>query len=524
MKLLHLFSSLTTQDLLLLTVAFLLFCCSAKYFIQDKYKLAVYYLLGSAFVLRIFMVLLDPFLHEWDERYHVLVAKSLLETPFTPRLLLDDVLSYNYQRWCCNYVWLHKQPWSLWQMAISMKVFGTEIWAARLPSVILNTFQVYLVYNIGRIIYGRRLGYFAALSCVFSYFALEQLGGFMGREHVDTSFVFYITASLWAWVKYIKAEVKYQWRWVIVIGCFAGIAVLNKWLPGLIIYGIWGIAFIVKKKKTWQEVGNGILSVIIACIIFLPWQYYIHQVFPLESAFESAFNRRHISEALEGYDRELFYYWVKNHILYGRYSWLLILLGFGLFFKKTDRQYSFGLATAVLTVYVFFTYAATKFIAYVFIVSPIIFLWMGMTITEVYELLLAKWQERRFLKPLLIVGLMVYALATLRLGKIIDLHYHEEAIYLGIPLHRVEKLNDALKWKEVAKTLPDNAVLLHVNQAVEVMFYTGRLAYFWVDQADIDTLVSAGYQPYLVPNPIHESPDYLKQDDRVKQLDIQPMR
>ena len=58
----------------------------------------------------LFSSLLDPFLNLWDERFHALVAKNLMNHPLMPTLYDDPVVSMAYDRWDRATIWLHKQP------------------------------------------------------------------------------------------------------------------------------------------------------------------------------------------------------------------------------------------------------------------------------------------------------------------------------------------------------------------------------------------------------------------------------
>jgi 4-amino-4-deoxy-L-arabinose transferase-like glycosyltransferase len=84
------------------------------------------------------MANLDHFLILWDEQYHALVAKNMLKNPFKPTLYPVELLDYDYRNWSANYIWLHKQPLFLWQIALSLKIFGTTELAVRLPSILLH--------------------------------------------------------------------------------------------------------------------------------------------------------------------------------------------------------------------------------------------------------------------------------------------------------------------------------------------------------------------------------------------------
>ncbi len=95
-----------------------------------------------------FAISLDPFLHAWDERYHALVAKSLAADLRRPLLYTEALLPYSISDWTANHVWLHKPPLFLWQIAASLKIFGAEPWAVRLPSALLTVVTAGLTYDI----------------------------------------------------------------------------------------------------------------------------------------------------------------------------------------------------------------------------------------------------------------------------------------------------------------------------------------------------------------------------------------
>ena len=82
-----------------------------------KHRLALFLLITLGLTLRVF-VSTDYFLHDWDERYHALVAKHLLEHPLVFTLYDTPVLPYDYQNWAGNHIWLHKPPMTLWCIAL----------------------------------------------------------------------------------------------------------------------------------------------------------------------------------------------------------------------------------------------------------------------------------------------------------------------------------------------------------------------------------------------------------------------
>lgn len=219
--------------------------------IFKKNKLSLALLFVSGLFICSFMALLDPFLNNWDEMFHALVAKNLLSHPFVPTLFDNVIIPYDYTNWAANHVWLHKQPLFLWQIAISLKLFGMNEFAVRVPSVLMMSILPLLIYRIGKLSLNERIGYYGALFFSTSFFVHELLTGFPPSDHNDIAFLFYVTASIWAWVEYENSQKKY---WLILIGLFSGCAILIKWLTGLLVFSGWGLSIIFDKKKEFRLV------------------------------------------------------------------------------------------------------------------------------------------------------------------------------------------------------------------------------------------------------------------------------
>ena len=96
----------------------------------------------------------------------------MVEDPFTPILRTQPVMPYNYQNWWDNHIWLHKQPVFLWQMALSIKIFGANEFAVRFPSALMGALLALIILRIGYILKKPMAGLSAALLFCFSFFSL----------------------------------------------------------------------------------------------------------------------------------------------------------------------------------------------------------------------------------------------------------------------------------------------------------------------------------------------------------------
>jgi len=112
-------SFFSAQQLLPLCPAILFLISSIILLNLGKEKWSIVILFFGSLMLGVFVALLDPFLVLWDEQYHALVAKNMIEHPLMPMLYVNPILDYDYRNWLGNHIWLHKQPLFLWQMAVA---------------------------------------------------------------------------------------------------------------------------------------------------------------------------------------------------------------------------------------------------------------------------------------------------------------------------------------------------------------------------------------------------------------------
>ncbi len=172
------------------------------FYIKGNLTWALYITLILGVGLRVYCSL-DGRLHDWDERYHALVAKNMKEHPLKPMLYKNPVLPYDYKDWSGNHIWLHKQPLSLWLISASIAMFGTNVMAVRLVSIILSSLLILLIYGIGKELFNRIVGLISAFLFAINGFVLEIGSGRAATDHVELIFLFFITFSVESLVKYM---------------------------------------------------------------------------------------------------------------------------------------------------------------------------------------------------------------------------------------------------------------------------------------------------------------------------------
>ncbi len=321
---------------------------------------------------------IDPFFHTWDESFHALVAKNLSESYLSPHLINENLFGSEPEVWIGKYIWLHKPPLSLWQMAVSIDLLGETVFAVRLPSILAFGGTCLFIYKIGERLFDKKTAYYGALLFLLYQFGLEQVAGIHTADHIDVAFTFYVTASFWAWITFRQ---EHKTVFLFLIGFFAGLAVLTKWLAGLLVFGVWGIHLISlifgQRDLVYKETSLMLRSLGIALIVFLPWNVYAALKFPVEYWYEFDHARRHFYEVIELHGGDFWYYWHNLSTLFGSGTLIPFVIVLSTvcaisFIKNPKDQ----LATAsfIFIPYAFFTLASTKMENFVTIVSPIILL------------------------------------------------------------------------------------------------------------------------------------------------------
>src|SRR5690606_15243238 len=280
----------TTLGLLLTSLPIL---ASLWLYTRTPYKrLAINWLLGGALLVRLLMISLDPYLQDWDERFHALVARNMMTEPFRPMLFDHPVFPYGIDQWWNSHIWVHKQPLFLWQMALSMKILGVGTFALRLPSAIMGVIMVKMIHDIGlRWTRSADVAFLSALLATTSWYTLEMISGWNSLEHNDLARTFYVTAGIWAWVRGLDSEKK--WTWAAITGLFVGCAVLVKWLTAFLVFGGWGLYLLMTPALRFDRIAWLRLAVAfgVSPPAFLPWLLYILRDFRAEPAIPSPYHR-----------------------------------------------------------------------------------------------------------------------------------------------------------------------------------------------------------------------------------------
>ncbi len=459
-----------------------------------KYKAALIVLLVAAGLIRFAITTYDPYLNLWDERYHAVVAKNMMEEPFKPMLYKDPVLPYIMEEWNYNHVWLHKPPLFLWQMALSMKIFGVNEFGLRFPGALMSLLTVLLIWSLGRRWLNKHIAFYAALLYTFSSYILDLVSGYHHSEQNDTVFIFYVTLSFWAWTRYLDKRTCY---WILIIGLSVGAAVMTKWLTGLIIFAVWGIVVLSDRqmRKRIMSYVDISISFVVSLVSFLPWEIYSRIKFPAEHAFEALEKARHFWEPVEGHFGGLLWHFNKLNTIYAAGMKFLIIPALILLWKNIrDKRVRLGMILFFSIIFVFYSIAETKMPAFTLPGLFVVYLGMGTLIYKVFLLFRIRYKKVLYAGKVSAIALLTTSMFWfLNVDHIKKLHtcWKAEQCYVRL---------EWMRGSDVFRTIddmnfPKETVFINLREYdhAQMMFYTDHVAYNGIPHdREMDILKQSG--------------------------------
>lgn len=497
-------------QVLLLALAALAFLSSLYFQIKNKEHLSVGFLILTALLVFSFAALLDPFLNLWDERFHALVGKNLMSHPFKPTLYDDPVVSMAYDRWDRYHIWLHKQPLFLWQIALSFKLFGISEFSLRLPDIVLSAILVFVGYRSGKLLVNPRVGYMTSVLTLSTIYLLELAAGRQEVDHNDFSFLVYVSLSIWSFAEYQHTKKRY---WIYLIGAFSGLAILCKWMVGLLVYLGWFALNLQHKKFKLSLYRDLMIALLVTILIALPWQILTFIEYPAEAIQAFHLNASHFWVPVDGQRGTFWYHFDTFGIIYGSLASFLIIPSFYILYKDgRDKPLVVSFFIMVAAVYLFFSVAATKMPSFTVVVSIAVFIAFAALFDHCVQYL------NRFIKNtssrnfLFAGAVILIVLLRFNLGLL------EERHSTANPNNKYSQMLTSNKAVFTSLTLPKNTVLFNVKgrHYIEAMFYTGLPAYnFMPTSEQCKNLKEKGRRIAIFKIPFIELPSYLTNDPTV---------
>jgi 4-amino-4-deoxy-L-arabinose transferase-like glycosyltransferase len=319
-------------------------------------------------------------------------------------------------------IYFNKPPLALWIHGLFLKLFGLNLVAARLPSILaaigVVLFSMFSVRNLST----RR-------EAVISGVVLASTYEFFRRTReisLDMWQLFFIMIAVWLVTKTIRIGA----RWPIVAcGIPIGLALMCKQLVALMVLPIFAVWFVFAGRASlvsWLMIGALPLSILVAA----PWHFYMYSIFG--EKFASHFFGREVVERSQRSDQHhsVFYYLSENCQTY--WPWMIALfhaiwLGFDRTAKFSSRSRRFVLlGTIWVGIYlVAISLFADKKPNYALPLYPMLSWIAAWALCRVPSRRLKHWYDRGlpWLAPAVIALLIIAAIAPIQFQEPPEKHW-----------------------------------------------------------------------------------------------------
>lgn len=437
-----------------------------------------------------------PYISQWDEAYHALVAKNLTAHPLEPTLYEDQVLPADGRDWTQAGVWLHKPPLPLWLMAAGIATFGESELSFRLPAVILDTLIILLIFLLAEELFGaacRPAGLFAASFYAVNPLMIRLVSGRIPNDSTFVAATFFIFLTVLLFVASARRNSR---ALAAAAGLSLGLGTLCMSAVGLL-----GLAAALPFLLSARGVRGTVRLLAVAFVAFvaaaLPWPLYCLSRWPELSRQELGGHVfKHLDTAIEGHAHPWWWYLKILPVQYGG-SALVVWASAGAALAYALREASLGknpgLATVlcwILLPYLFFSSIMTKIYGYVCVTAPAVCLLWGFGAASLWAARAGR-QRAAALAALLVVGVQTAAVAVERV----------RADYSVCPWSDVYDFPSFRRVMLKLREVPGPKVLLNVrdSKSPQAMYYSNTSAYPGPpSDALVRGLMTRGYRIFML--------------------------
>ncbi|HTO06433.1 MAG TPA: glycosyltransferase family 39 protein [Myxococcota bacterium] len=393
-------------------------------------------------------------LSPWDERYHALVALNALHDPFVPELVAQPLSEPAVDDWRHSHVWLHKPPGMTWLIALSYRLFGVNELALRVPSVVLSSLLVLVVFAIARRFASAEAALFAAALAAWNGWVMLLVAGYRASDHVDVGMTFATALGALAALRAAESldDRRALVRRALGVGALTAAAYYVKETPALVVPAVLFLALRARGASWRASVTVTAGSLAVAAALVLPWLLYTAHAFPELAAFARARGARYFFHVVDGQGGPWYFHFAN---LDSDFSVLGLLAIAWLGVQAVRRRELRPLAGWIILVYGVFTLAATKMQAYPMVALPAVLCALGWFACDAGPVRL---------RPILCLLLAAYVVIS--------------PVTIAGP--QADRPRDPL-WaselrglgQEVAKLPPGKRLVFVPDSPIECMFYTG---------------------------------------------------
>jgi 4-amino-4-deoxy-L-arabinose transferase-like glycosyltransferase len=338
-----------------------------------------------------------PALLEPDEGRYAEIAREMVVSGdyVTPR---DNWVRY-----------FEKPPLVYWATAGSIRIFGADEFAVRLPAAVFSIGQVALVAALGELIFGASVGLLAALALALS----PLFFGFARFATIDPALAFFLTAAMAAFYRDTQSReaTVSSHRWLMVAATMLALGTLAKGPVAVVLGGAIAIGFMLIERR-WREIARfpWLSGSVIYSAIVIPW-------FAITAARNPGFLRffllhEHVQRYLQSTEHGWGPYFLVIVAIAGTWPWFFFAVSGALSLLKNSALETERRRPAITflmlwfaIVLIFFSIPRSKLGSYMLPGLPPIAVLAGLGMARFIQTPFAGWKLRSFAAINLIIAI-----------------------------------------------------------------------------------------------------------------------
>lgn len=161
-----------------------------------------------------------------------------------------------------------------WMIAIGQAIFGENLFGVRIASAIATGLSVMLAYLVARRLWNDPRKSFA---CALVYMTFGLIAGQAGYSNLDPQFTWWVNLSLAAlWFAVDSTTTRGRLISWTVLGFACGMGFMTKGFLAFLLPVLIALPYMVWQKRFVELVKFGLLAMLVAAIVSLPWVLAVH--------------------------------------------------------------------------------------------------------------------------------------------------------------------------------------------------------------------------------------------------------
>ena len=161
-----------------------------------------------------------------------------------------------------------------WMIAIGQAIFGENLFGVRIASAIATGLSVFLAYAVARRLWNDPRKSFAS-ALVYMTFGL--IAGQAGYSNLDPQFTWWVNLSLAAlWFAVDSKSARERFISWCVLGFACGMGFMTKGFLAFLLPVLIAVPYMIWQKRFLEMVKFGLLAMLVAALVSLPWVLAVH--------------------------------------------------------------------------------------------------------------------------------------------------------------------------------------------------------------------------------------------------------